>query len=585
MGLFEKLPMEEVAMLRNYIHEYGDGDAIPTNHMDHYLRYWNTNKEKFYQAFGNEFIVKKDVFFNKSIEDASDALIEAFRGETANPIIADFINAYTTKICEIRSNYSVWDPASSEIHRNFGVLLDFVMSDIVLYENIYKGNGFTIPAKHTVNNKPFMVNRDCKVVKILSKICKALGVKVEEKQCPDCGRVEIPEDAKICPMCGKKLIVVDGYEMFRQAHSRVLNNKKTKGTLCLSIHPMDFITMSDNECGWDSCMSWMNDDGGDYRLGTVEMMNSPYVIVAYLEASKPMDIWGVGEWNNKRWRQLYIVDENVILGNRQYPYSDDELQGSSIKWIRELMSRVAGYGPYPEETCLIRNHKMNTIGGEKQVHFAFDTCYMYNDVYDSRLAYVADQNFESGDYYEVNFSGPAICSNCGCEIEYETVDPSNVCCLSCRGGWQCDSCGDWHNDYDDYYWLDDYKVCRYCYEDHGEQCECCNEYHYDNNMTYIYIQLVGHKENSMIDSFNYMYYVPLCEYCLSHPEAYEPLYGPMYDVVNCWGMRKKAFDIRNITDEGLSKGNLPLDIINMIEEMRESNSDEDCVRLVEKHIF
>jgi hypothetical protein len=75
MGLFEKLPMEEVAMLRNYIHEYGDGDAIPTNHIDHYLRYWNTNKEKFYQAFGNEFIVKKDVFFNKSIEDASDALI------------------------------------------------------------------------------------------------------------------------------------------------------------------------------------------------------------------------------------------------------------------------------------------------------------------------------------------------------------------------------------------------------------------------------------------------------------------------------------------------------------------------------
>ena len=38
--------------------------------------------------------------------------------------------------------------------------------------------------------------------------------------------------------------------------------------------------MSDNNSGWESCMSWRNN--GCYRRGTVEMMNSPYVIVAYL---------------------------------------------------------------------------------------------------------------------------------------------------------------------------------------------------------------------------------------------------------------------------------------------------------------
>ena len=48
------------------------------------------------------------------------------------------------------------------------------------------------------------------------------------------------------------------YEAFRLAHSRILNTKTLKGTLCLSIHPMDYMTMSDNTYDWSSCMSWRN---------------------------------------------------------------------------------------------------------------------------------------------------------------------------------------------------------------------------------------------------------------------------------------------------------------------------------------
>ena len=42
--------------------------------------------------------------------------------------------------------------------------------------------------------------------------------------------------------------------------------------------------MSDNDYGWDSCMGWMNE--GEYRLGTVEMMNSPCIVVAYIDGEE-----------------------------------------------------------------------------------------------------------------------------------------------------------------------------------------------------------------------------------------------------------------------------------------------------------
>ena len=71
----------------------------------------------------------------------------------------------------------------------------------------------------------------------------------------------------------------DEWEEIRLAHSQIFNTNKMTGTLCLSIHPLDYATASDNDNGWSSCMSWRDD--GCYRMGTVEMMNSPMVICAY----------------------------------------------------------------------------------------------------------------------------------------------------------------------------------------------------------------------------------------------------------------------------------------------------------------
>ena len=106
------------------------------------------------------------------------------------------------------------------------------------------------------------------------------------------------------------------------------------GELCLSIHPMDYMTMSDNDNNWQSCMNWMNN--GDYRLGTVECMNSPYVLVAYLHNPNHSMSIGPYEWNSKHWRELFIIHPEMISEVKGYCFQDENLTNTILMWIKEL---------------------------------------------------------------------------------------------------------------------------------------------------------------------------------------------------------------------------------------------------------
>lgn len=565
MNLFERLPSDDKDQLWDYLSYYSDGSALPKERLDHFLRYWNTGKEPFYRAFGENFIIKKELLIEKPNSELEDDMYHALN---ATAVVRDFSRQYMDAVRRIANDLDDYD---------FRWRMEsFVDSLGMLVENVYSGPGFTIPGAYTVDKRPLVVNPNCKAVKMLGKIVKALGLEYKVEVCEDCGCTE--KVGEVCANCGKKMVATTGYELFRQAHSQALNQKKIKGNLCLSIHPLDYLTMSDNDCGWTSCMSWM-EEYGDYRLGTIEMMNSPCVIVAYVEASE--DMWVCNrKWNNKRWRQLYIVTDTVILGNRQYPYHSDEIQGAAIRWIRDLMNKTPGYGPFPEESCELSNRNWNRIG-EKSVHFDFHSCYMYNDIYDYRLAIVAAQNVEDGEYYECNFSGPAVCTGCGDEIEYETVEAHRVQCRACDGSWKCDFCGDYHSEYDEHYYVDDYMLCSYCYENEVMTCDCCEDNHTENFMNRVNL-IISTDDKKLAEEINFNYSVELCNYCMDHPSEYEPLFGKMLTVKNNWGYEVKAFDVLNISDEGLMCNSLNWSASKLLKALRDAESDEDRLRLIEE---
>lgn len=574
MSLFERLSDEEKSQFYQYLCHYGDegNGVISKDKLDYFLRFWEENKEPFFRAFGEQFILKKEVRLIKPDDELADEMYSALMN--GHTLVRTFMSTYKDVCRRIGNDMGDWD-----IQCN---LQSFVENWDMLVTNVYRGPGFIIPGKFTKDGRPLVVNPNCKAVKMLGKIASALNVELPVMYCNDCGCYYINGETE-CYHGHGKLIKSSGYELFRQAHSQVLNQKQIKGNLCLSIHPLDYITMSDNNCGWTSCMSWM-EEAGDYRLGTIEMMNSPCVIIAYVESKETMWTPG-GDWNSKRWRQLYVVTKEVILGNRQYPYNSDELQGVAIRWIRELMTQIPGYGPYPEETIQLKNDNWNTVRN-KRIRFNFYSGYMYNDIYDYRLAYVADQKIEDDAHYSCFFSGPAVCTGCGDIIELDTVDANIVQCRACDGHWRCDFCGEWHSSYDECYTVDDeYTACDWCY--HNELCECevCGEHHRNDNIEHIYLQFTDTENEEIRDGFNYNFYVSVCTNCLNEPEEYVPLFGQLYEVEDSWGNTRKAFDIRNVTDAGFNAGSLSYRTVEWLKLMQATKSDEERIDLLEKIVY
>ena len=111
--------------------------------------------------------------------------------------------------------------------------------------------------------------------------------------------------------------------------SMLLQESKVSGTLCLSIHPLDYLSSSENTYNWRSCHAL----DGDYRAGNLSYMLDSATIICYLrgeeEAKLPRFPSSV-PWNSKKWRMLLFVseDKDALFAGRQYPFSSRMLMNT-----------------------------------------------------------------------------------------------------------------------------------------------------------------------------------------------------------------------------------------------------------------
>ena len=119
--------------------------------------------------------------------------------------------------------------------------------------------------------------------------------------------------------------------------SRYMQENKIEGYLYLSVHPLDYLTMSETNEGWHSCHSL----DGSYRGGNLNYMVDSTTIVAYLadeENKKLRAFEGSGlTWNSKKWRVLlhYNKENEAIYLNKQYPYSCNALAEKAIEGVED----------------------------------------------------------------------------------------------------------------------------------------------------------------------------------------------------------------------------------------------------------
>lgn len=203
------------------------------------------------------------------------------------------------------------------------------------------------------------------------------------------------------------------FEEFRLQHSRILNKSTLNGTYCLSIHPIDYMTMSDSNYDWTSCMSWQNI--GDYRQGTVEMMNSPYVVVGYLKGNHNNE-----NFNSKRWRSLFIASDECIINIKGYPYQDNSLSRFGVEWLSSLLN-------LPVE---------NITSYNDDIEFFIEEGYMYNDFCDHSIKRFINvvKPFSS-----LNFGGVSECMYCGNTYISNSID---LLCDDCEEKFYCEGCGE-----------------------------------------------------------------------------------------------------------------------------------------------
>ena len=257
--LTDAITNEEYKMLDYYRQSYVSDNNLYSSYIstENLLKQgWVDAKQTLYKMFGEQLIISKEFEYIKEDDEiyaemsdmTSDYKKYGRQGRSGTPFIIAF-ESWIDK--NIHVDWS-WDNDSiyfDKINMDSNTYYDLrsLVDTETLVKNEYKGSKFSIPLP---DGKTYTVTPGTKAIRALSVIAKAY---------------EIP-----------------GFEDFRICHSLIHNQKKIKGNLFLSIHPLDYWTMSDNNCGWESCMSWSGHGG--YRQGTVEMMNSPWVVVAYINS-------------------------------------------------------------------------------------------------------------------------------------------------------------------------------------------------------------------------------------------------------------------------------------------------------------
>lgn len=433
MNILNLVSDEEKNMINDYRRYYAynsDTNLEPEADVDTILRFWGKNKSKYlFDLLGQQFTYSQKIEYHRPLAEIRSQ-------------ISDELNIRIDSPLKIFKEY--YEKALKCLENEFGFLpQEYWVSLHLLEPYVLAENKADINFDMVLNGKKISIQTESKPVKIIRKIVLAL---------------ELNEQL---------------FEDFRIALSLILNQKTLKGDLCISIHPLDYMTMSDNSCDWSSCMSWK--ESGCYRRGTVEMMNSVSVVVAYLKSDHEFFLDSDHTWSNKKWRQLFIVDENFIAGIKGYPYKNIELQKEVIKILAKLAKENLGW-EYYDQFCIYNDAaeplSISTKTNELCFDFMFETNDMYNDFGSTDSVIMVSTNYTDNATICYNYSGPSVCMCCGkAAAYYDDCEAECLVCCDCldvepEPECYCDNCGDpiW-NSHEAIDLSGGHIICRCCYED------------------------------------------------------------------------------------------------------------------------
>ena len=281
--------------------------------------------------------------------------------------------------------------------------------------------------------------------------------------------------------------------------SMVIQEDKISGKLCFSVHPLDFLSSSENCHHWRSCHSL----DGDYRMGNLSYMLDSSTIICYLcngsQTYKLPNFPDSVPWNSKKWRMLLFYSETreAIFAGRQYPFfSPGALEAvrkhlvSELYWSEWFCDEIRRY-PGRANFDYLNDFYVCINGGLWAKHDIIkdQTAQHFNDLLNSScytpyVMWNAYANCHTKPIFKIGKEIPCLCCGTGhveasngtmiCEDCYDNLSGEERLYCAC-----CDRSIPRYRDrvFVSYY---DGLVCADCY-DSITYCERCNNY-YPNHL-------------------------------------------------------------------------------------------------------
>ena len=291
--------------------------------------------------------------------------------------------------------------------------------------------------------------------------------------------------------------------------SELIQENIVTGRLCFSVHPLDFLSASENVHNWRSCHAL----DGDYRTGNLNYLMDSNTVICYLRAEKMAKLPHFPEniqWNSKKWRVwlFFSDDKSMLFAGRQYPFEAN--RGLELIKNNFLSPLTFGtYGPfYTDKLKKFQETSYNSIfrisppmvpvgstmraldeliiDGEQTFHY---NDLLHSSCYDPIYSYRIGSSFwhsegltgcTDKDKTKFHIGAACPCPICGQEnIAFGEI----MACYSCEDDYQlsdddsyevCDICGRsaYYEDMIDLE-LSDQRVCPTCFAREAVRCQDC----------------------------------------------------------------------------------------------------------------
>lgn len=284
-------------------------------------------------------------------------------------------------------------------------------------------------------------------------------------------------------------------EKWQTKHSMRVQRKSFSGKLRLSIHPLDYLSMSTTAHEWSSC----HDLHDGHCAGPLSYMGDSSTIIAYVCSPEkeyhlstfPDEL----KWNSKKWRvTLYVnKDKTLIMAGKAYPFKSDEMVANAIKELQKLLG-----GEWDDIVELKNRNETKEYMADIHEHAVhYNDCLLGNNFY----GFVSKRK-DVDNHDKIIVGSDYHCLYCGEDVVRQ---PNGFMCPSCGEYGECELCGAPIGIYeDDEYYIEGMDVCEQCYDDEAIVCnECGDVYHQDSdNIVY----------DDVLEEF-------FCKYCYEVVEA------------------------------------------------------------------